>query len=374
MKNDSKKIKIILQILPRPIGGIETFLFDLFKYSDKDRIEFLFVSFDDGPTVRTLKNLGAKVKILDFKNASNLKNLVKLLKKEKPDITQTNHFYPGLAIASARLGIKHIWLVEGAVKTSFANKGKKRHEIILDFIGNMSDLIICPSKFLKKQFNRKIQKKIFIIPNALDVERARSVSGEYALKKRQTGQNVITIGMIAHLHPQKRHIDFIHAAKKICKKFHNTKFIIIGSPYNNIMGRSYYRYLKKEAKELIMKRRLTFLGFQKDIIGAMAKIDIVVLPSINEGFGNVILEAMALGKPVVVSDSGAPKELVRNGVNGRIFKEKNINSLASAMEDLVNNKEKRKLMGASGKKITRRLFDIKKISRCYENIWQRLAG
>ena len=90
-----------------------------------------------------------------------------------------------------------------------------------------------------------------------------------------------------------------------------------------------------------------FTGYLKgeELAGAYASADIFVFPSTTDTFGNVIIEAQASGVPVIVSDSGGPKELVENERNGLITKSHDVEDLTRAIRELVANPERRKQMG-----------------------------
>jgi glycosyltransferase involved in cell wall biosynthesis len=83
----------------------------------------------------------------------------------------------------------------------------------------------------------------------------------------------------------------------------------------------------------------------KDLATAYASSDIFVFPSTTDTFGNVIIEAQASGVPVIVSDSGGPKELVDDQSNGLVTKSHDAEDFARAIRDLAGNAEKRKAMG-----------------------------
>ena len=83
----------------------------------------------------------------------------------------------------------------------------------------------------------------------------------------------------------------------------------------------------------------------KDLAAAYASADVFAFPSTTDTFGNVIIEAQASGVPVIVSDSGGPKELVENNRNGLITKSHDVEDLTRAIRELVADPERRKRMG-----------------------------
>jgi glycosyltransferase involved in cell wall biosynthesis len=82
----------------------------------------------------------------------------------------------------------------------------------------------------------------------------------------------------------------------------------------------------------------------KELAAAYASADVFVFPSTTDTFGNVVIEAQASGVPVIVSDTGGPKELVESNVNGVVTKSHDVDDLARAIRELVKNKEKREEM------------------------------
>ena len=82
----------------------------------------------------------------------------------------------------------------------------------------------------------------------------------------------------------------------------------------------------------------------KELAAAYASADVFVFPSTTDTFGNVVIEAQASGVPVIVSDTGGPKELVESNVNGIVTKSHDVDDLAQAIRELVKNKQKREEM------------------------------
>jgi glycosyltransferase involved in cell wall biosynthesis len=82
----------------------------------------------------------------------------------------------------------------------------------------------------------------------------------------------------------------------------------------------------------------------KELAAAYASADVFVFPSTTDTFGNVVIEAQASGVPVIVSDTGGPKELVEENVNGVVTKSHDVEDLVRAIRDLVNDKRKRDQM------------------------------
>jgi len=94
---------------------------------------------------------------------------------------------------------------------------------------------------------------------------------------------------------------------------------------------------------------VAFLGWRDDIPEIMQIMDIFVLPSLNEGMGRVLVEAMAAGKPIVASSVGGIPDLVKHGQNGFLVEPGDVNGLFLAVRKLIIDKKMRDEMGRRGK-------------------------
>lgn len=118
-----------------------------------------------------------------------------------------------------------------------------------------------------------------------------------------------------------------------------------------IVGDGPYR---KELEGELAGYHTVFTGFLsgRDLSAAYASSDVFVFPSVTDTFGNVVLEAQASGLPVIVSDSGGPRELVVNGSTGLVVKSGSKEALVDAMKSLIQDEAMRKTMGVNARKFT----------------------
>jgi len=109
--------------------------------------------------------------------------------------------------------------------------------------------------------------------------------------------------------------------------------------------------LDRLCERLGIAERVRFLGWKQDVARFIAVCDIFCLPSRNEGMGKVLVEAMALGKPIVASDVGAIADLVRSGENGLLVPVGDVPAWATAIKELVHDPAARRRMGEAGRRI-----------------------
>jgi glycosyltransferase involved in cell wall biosynthesis len=135
----------------------------------------------------------------------------------------------------------------------------------------------------------------------------------------------------------------IQAFTEIKKEIKGARLVIVGE--GPLEGR-----LHDLADKLGLTESVLFTGFQMDVSGIIASFDIAVLPSFFEGMGRVLLEAMAMEKPVVASRVGGIPDLVKDGVNGFLINPGDVKGLAEALKKLLNDKGLANIMGKDGRK------------------------
>ena len=136
--------------------------------------------------------------------------------------------------------------------------------------------------------------------------------------------------------PYKDPYTFIYAIPKVMKELPDTRFIMVGKgPHKNPC--------MELSKQLNLDNNLRFIDYVDNIEEMYALSDVFVLTSYNDNFGLVVTEAMGCGKPVIVSDSGAPKEFVKN--NGLLFKYGDSDDLAKKILDILSDKDKGRVIG-----------------------------
>ena len=111
---------------------------------------------------------------------------------------------------------------------------------------------------------------------------------------------------------------------------------------------------------------------QEDVINYLSSSSLLVLPSISEGLGRVILEAQAVGCPVLVSDAGGMKDLVKHGETGFIFKSEDLEDLAEKISYILDNDALRKSVSLSAKKELREYYDSNNFFNGYKEIFTKL--
>ncbi|RLG99177.1 glycosyltransferase, partial [Candidatus Bathyarchaeota archaeon] len=121
-----------------------------------------------------------------------------------------------------------------------------------------------------------------------------------------------------------------------------------------------------------LKEKVTFVNFKEDVYKILKLFDVFVLSSVTEGISLTLLEAMASGLPVVVTNVGGNPEVVVDGETGFLVPPKNPEKMAEAIITLLKNKELAKKMGVAGRKRVEEKFSLERMVREYEEIYRNL--
>jgi len=329
------------------------------EYAQLLRKEFEFYP------IKHLKRKGTN----PFKDAKLLLEYISVFKKIKPDIVINSTIKPNIygSIAARLLGVPSISTITGLgyvfIKETWITKVVRTlYKITFRFNRAVIFLNIDDAQIL----GIAIQKNIFLIESeGIDLELFNTN------KIIQTKRSAFTFLFVGRLLSDKGVYELIEAFKRLKNEHPNTKLIIIGD-----IDEGNPNSLKKAELEQWAKENLiTWNGFQKDVRQFYYLSDCVVLPSYREGVPRVLLEAMAMKKPIITTDAPGCRNVCIDGVNGLLVKPKDVESLYIAMKKVVEFDSKKLLeMGVSGRKLVVEKYDISKIVGAYLKILERFVN
>jgi L-malate glycosyltransferase len=358
------KIKILYLIdVFFEFGGAERNLYDIVKHLDKDKFTPFVVALKAGENFREFEKLGVYSKslevkrIYDFKGIKSLISLIKFVKKENIAVIVSYHESSDiLAVLAGKIaGVKTII----SSRRDLGYKLKKRHIFIYRIINRYFARIIAVSRAVAEVIIKRekvFSDKVIVIYNGVDFERANITAAytEPELIKLGIDKNKILVGVMATFRPVKGLDYFIKAAQIIAPRKDNIQFLIIGRVKNNSETDEYTRYLEK----LATGKSVVFVDFQKDSSKMINLLDLVVLPSLSEGFSNALIETMAAGKPVVATSVGGNPEAVIDGVTGILVSPANEQALAEAIIRIIDNDDLKNKMGLEAQKQAKEKFGM----------------
>ena len=227
-----------------------------------------------------------------------------------------------------------------------------------------TDIVLTNSKAAIKQLSIEegvAVKKIKLIHNGINIPDINFIES----KIKKSNKIFIEFVIVANLIEYKGHTDLLKAFSLIRKKIERPwKLHIIGNDSANIK-----KLLIKQAIDYAIFDNIVWHGKVEDPGSILAKVDIGILASHEEGFSNAVLEKMAYGLPMVVTDVGGNSEAVLDKVCGYVVPAKSPRRLADALLLLANNEKLRFSMGEEARKRAIDKFNIDKCVDSYNEIY-----
>lgn len=150
------------------------------------------------------------------------------------------------------------------------------------------------------------------------------------------------IGYVGRLAPEKGVDTLLRAMPEVLLHLPDARLVVIGDG-------SERQYLESLTQSLSLNASVTFIGARYDASQLMYALDVLVMPSLTEGYGLTAVEAMAAARPVIASNVGALPEVVEDGRTGYLVPPCDPNALARRIVDVLNNPVRAKAMGEAGK-------------------------
>ncbi len=181
------------------------------------------------------------------------------------------------------------------------------------------------------------------------------------------------IGMIGNFEPSKGHLDFLNAAAILKRQSnHPVRFLIAGRELE--LRHPYALQVKERIEQLQLVGDVILAGYRSDIPDLLSAIDVLVVPSIWEPLGVIVMEGMAAGKPVVATNAGGIPEMLRHNEHGLLFPPHDADNLASCVEFLLDNPEIAHGFGKTAKARIWNGFTPEKAANAYERVYFSLMA
>jgi len=213
-------------------------------------------------------------------------------------------------------------------------------------------------------------KKMVKIYSGIELDRFTPATEEETKRLRAKwglGEQDAVVGIVSKLWEGKGHVHLIEAFREIRQKKREAKLLIVGEGY-----------LLKSLRDLVNHHNLNdavvFTGFQAEVAQVIATFDVAVLPSLFEGMGRVLVEAMAMGKPVVASRVGGIPDLVEHGVNGYLIRPGDVKGLEHAVFKILDDPSLARRMGREGRKRISDRFSAATMVESIERVYRELLS
>ncbi|OGB94315.1 MAG: hypothetical protein A3G35_15125 [candidate division NC10 bacterium RIFCSPLOWO2_12_FULL_66_18] len=354
------------------LGGAERTVLNLLRCHDRRKVRPLLCTFRDGRLVCEARMLGIPAWVIPARRFRNLVNLWQttsairaIVRREAVDIVHSamalGHLYGSLARAGTRA--KAVWFQQGLV-------GKPSS------VDRLATLVPADLIFANSEATAALQRSLApflgnvrVVHLGVDLREfslARLGEREEIRRRLDIKPDTVVVGVPGRFEPRKGQHVLIEAAKLLREEFPEVTYLLIGDAIFGL-GLEYARQLRSLVRDWGLEHQVRFVGFQDDVAGILAGVDVVVHASTSpEPFGLVIVEGMAMARPVVASDGGGAREIVVEGMTGFLTPMGEARALAQRLRELLRDAELRERMGAAGRSRVEARFSADGMARTIE--------
>lgn len=359
-------MKILFLVNHLNVGGITSYILTLAS-GLKKKEHSVFIASSGGELLPEFNNLGVIYIQVPVKTKNELSprilfsafKLSKVIKDNKIDILHSQSRTTQVlgSLLHRLTGVKHISTCHGFFKRRFSRK----------FFPCWGDRVIAISEQVKEHLvdDFKVDlSRITLINNGIEIERFKPApfSQKQEAKSRLGLKSGPVIGILARLSDVKGHKYLIEAMKTVLATFPNVQLLIAGE------GRMEDE-LKRLTVSLKIEECVFFVPETLDTRNILAAIDIFVMPSLKEGLGLALMEAMASGLPVIGSAVGGIKTLVKHEDNGLLVNPGDSLGIANAIINLLSDSNKAARLGTNARRFIAEEFSEDKMALKTEGLY-----
>ncbi len=250
------------------------------------------------------------------------------------------------------------------VLTKHVGTMKPKKDPLHRMIYRRVDAIVAISRLIQRnviQTHPVPPEKVNYIPNGVDLDIFDIKKGERESIRASFGipSDALVIGIVGRLHWWKGYREFIDMAERLIRLRSDVWFLAVGGA--TVGEEKEADDIEEYARSLHLDGKVIFTGFQKEVPRFFSAMDLFVYPAYAEAFGLVLVEAMAMGLPVISSNCDGVPEIIVEGETGRLIPPRNSEALTSAVMDMLINPLKMKSIGHAGRKRAENLFDWNRV-------------
>ena len=391
MSAAAPQIRVLFIDHTAQLGGGELALLRLLSSLDRSRIEPVVVLAEEGPLLVALREAGIAVQVLPLdaeirdakKDALGLagllgraaaiprlraysRRLAVVAKELRVDVVHCNSLksdiYGGLA--GRRASVPVVWHVRDRIDDAYLPVAAVW--LLRVLLRRWSDAVVTDTQGVQDTLRLPPRHLAAVIPSGLSAGFIARVVGP------RVAHVPPRIGLIGRLAPWKGQHVFIEAAARLIARGIEARFRIVGSA---LFGEhAYEAQLRVRAGELGLAHYVEFAGF-RDVADELAGLDLLVHASTSpEPFGQVILEGMAAGIPVIATDAGGPREIITHDRTGLLVPMGDAQALAAAIEGLLRDPVRAGALATAGREHALANYTVERSARLLEAFYMRLLG
>ncbi len=393
---DGERVRVVQLVATGTNGGAQEHVATLLTRIDKGRYDVRVIALSDGSAVRRWRTLGFCVEVVDAERDDEAAVAVAdLLERWRTQVVH-GHMYRaeivGVHAADLLAGrdLPRPYLIE-TIHSSRVRAQEDR-ELLARLTPSM-DRLIAVSKATVAKLEREARlgsAPVDLIYNGVDMDRYDHTEACCTLPEEYGfPEGAQMVGVVARLEPEKGHATLLEAWPAVMAQAPNARLLVVGE--GSMAGQ-----LHEQAEALGLMGEpcegdscvgtrharpgaaVVFTGRREDVPAVTAALDVAVLPSYREAQGLVILEAMALARPVVASNVGGIPEMIEDGVTGLLVPAHDADALSAAIIRLLTDHPLADMIGRAGHRLVHERFCVERmvaaIETIYDQGWQAWCG
>lgn len=367
---ERRPIRVLFVIDELDIGGTEQQILELARGIDRTHFEPQVCCFRFGTKAREIADLGVPVRHEPKRLKADpglVLRLASFIRRERFDLVQT---YLWTANTWARLAARLAGVPRLVASERNVDIWEEAYKRVLGrWLARSTDRIIANSEAVRRYLLDRgglRPEKVVTIYNGVDFSRfgGRCDPGE---RRRELGlpAGALLLGCVARLEPAKDHATLLQALALIRERRPELHLVIVGDGSRRAA-------LERMAQDLGIGDRVRFTGFRTDSAEWIRSVDLSVLSSRKEGLSNTIIESMAAGKPVVATDVGGNREVIRDGETGYLVPPGEPAAFAAALGRATRSPEHLAQLGAAGRSRVEAMFAVRSMVARTEQLYREL--
>ncbi len=295
-------------------------------------------------------------------------HLARLLRRERIEVLQTHHFDASvLGLAAARLARVPVTVVARHYLDEPFLIGTRAHVALDRWMARTGTCVVVPSEAVRRHMITREQLKrnnVEVIPYGFDFSLFSATEDDRRRVRAELGlDSEFVLGCVGRFFKNKGHVYLISALQRLAKEIPNIKLLLLGSGDRDS--------IEEMARAHSVEDRIVFAGFRRDVPACMRAMDLLVHPSLSESFGQVLVEAMAVGTAVIATTVGGVPEIVTDAETGLLVPPMDSAAVVRAVLELYRQPELRSKLAMAGRISVRERFTAEQMVNSYLDCYHR---
>lgn len=365
-------MKVLISCLSKSWGGMEMYALTSLLKLLENNIEAELLCFENSRLHREALNREIRTvpsKASGYFNPGEISRIATAIELSKYELIHTH-------------ATKDLWLLVPALKfasssipllfTKHVGSFIVKKDIFHRWLYNRVDCAFAISNVISKNLIETTplnDESIRLLHDGIDISKFNpdNARRNEIRKEFNIGEGDIVIGMMARFSPGKGHEEFIRAGEILSQKYSQLKLLIVGEASRG--EEEYGNKIKSICQNSSAREKFIFTGFRKDTPDILSAMDIFAFPSHAEALGMALMEAMAMEKASVCSNSDGVLDIALDGVTSYLFEKQNARDLSVKLEQLIESPVKREQFGKAARERVINNFEINLVTRQTINLY-----